>query len=56
MGWYLAALKKYAVFSGRAGRQEFWMFILINFVVSIVINVVEGAAGSPGIIGGFYTL
>ena len=56
MGRYLAVLKKYAVFSGRAGRQEFWMFILINFVVSIVINVVEGAAGSPGIIGGLYTL
>ncbi|TOL75567.1 hypothetical protein CGH91_24695, partial [Vibrio parahaemolyticus] len=28
MDWYLAVLKKYAVFSGRARRKEYWMFFL----------------------------
>ncbi|TGB01462.1 DUF805 domain-containing protein [Halobacillus salinus] len=33
MKWYLKALKKYAVFRGRARRKEYWMYILINFLV-----------------------
>ena len=28
MNWYLGCWKKYAEFSGRARRQEFWMFVL----------------------------
>jgi uncharacterized membrane protein YhaH (DUF805 family) len=28
MHWYIAVLRKYAVFSGRASRREFWMFYL----------------------------
>ena len=35
MGWYLEALKKYAVFSGRARRMEFWYFVLFNLIVGI---------------------
>mgnify|MGYP003584636892 CR=1 FL=1 len=32
MDWYLDVLKnKYATFSGRAHRKEYWMFLLINF-------------------------
>ena len=31
----LAAVKKYAVFSGRARRQEFWLFILLYSILSI---------------------
>lgn len=33
MNWYLAPLKKYASFSGRARRKEFFIFALINAVV-----------------------
>ena len=50
MNWYLAALKKYAVFSGRARRKEYWMFFLFNVIVTFVIifslGVIEGIAGS----------
>ena len=28
MNWYLGCWKKYAEFSGRARRKEFWMFFL----------------------------
>ena len=30
MQWYLAVLKNYVGFSGRARRKEYWMFTLIN--------------------------
>ena len=56
MSWYLEVLKKYAVFSGRSRRKEYWMFVLINLVVALVINIIEGRVGSPAIIGTIYSL
>lgn len=56
MEWYLAVLKKYAVFSGRARRKEYWMFFLFNMIIAIVLGFVEGLFGGPGIIGGLYSL
>ena len=41
MKWYLAVLKKYAEFNGRAGREEFWMFVLINFLVSLILSIIR---------------
>lgn len=41
MNWYLEALRKYAVFSGRARRREYWMFTLFNVVISIVLSLVD---------------
>ena len=35
--WYLTPLKKYAVFSGRASRTEYWTFILLNMAIGFVI-------------------
>ncbi|MER8233104.1 DUF805 domain-containing protein [Streptomyces sp. NPDC101490] len=45
MNWYLAVFKKYAVFNGRARRQEFWMFELFNVIASIVLSIIDYAAG-----------
>ncbi len=39
MKWYLTALKKYACFSGRARRKEYWMFAAFNMFFSMVIIV-----------------
>jgi uncharacterized membrane protein YhaH (DUF805 family) len=33
MNWYLAVLKKYADFNGRARRTEYWMFALFNILI-----------------------
>lgn len=41
MNWYIETLKKYAVFTGRARRKEYWMFVLFQLIVSIVIGVIE---------------
>jgi uncharacterized membrane protein YhaH (DUF805 family) len=56
MNWYIEVLKKYAVFSGRARRMEYWMFVLFNFIIAIVIGIVEGILGSPAILSMIYSL
>tara|TARA_R110001583_G_scaffold18738_8_gene74243 strand:+ start:217 stop:588 length:372 start_codon:yes stop_codon:yes gene_type:complete len=56
MNYYLDALKKYAVFSGRASRQEYWMFFLFNILIAFAIGFVEGLVGSPGVVSGLYVL
>jgi uncharacterized membrane protein YhaH (DUF805 family) len=37
MDWMLMPLKRYADFTGRSRRKEFWMFTLLNFIVTIVL-------------------
>ena len=56
MNWYLEVLKKYAVFSGRARRKEYWMFFLFNLIIAFVLGFVEGLAGGPGVLGNLYAL
>jgi uncharacterized membrane protein YhaH (DUF805 family) len=48
MFWYIQGLKKYAVFSGRASRTEYWMFVLSNLLIAIVISVAEGLVTGSG--------
>jgi uncharacterized membrane protein YhaH (DUF805 family) len=45
MNWYLDVLKKYAVFTGRARRKEYWMFFLFNIIIIRILGFVEGFAG-----------
>lgn len=56
MEWYLDVLRKYADFSGRARRKEYWMFTLVNFIIMVALTVIEGALGGPGIIAMLYSL
>ena len=56
MNWYLKVLKEhYADFKGRARREEYWMFVLFNIIVSFVIVLVFAGIGIaievPEIIG-----
>ncbi|MCK4706107.1 MAG: DUF805 domain-containing protein [Gammaproteobacteria bacterium] len=46
MNWYLQVLKKYAVFSGRARRKEYWFFVLFNIIFSIAFTVIDGVTGT----------
>jgi uncharacterized membrane protein YhaH (DUF805 family) len=39
MEYFIGALKKYADFTGRARRKEYWMFVLIYSVINIVLAV-----------------
>ncbi len=56
MHWYLEGLKKYAVFCGRARRKAYWMFVLFNVIIALVIGIIEGLVGSPGVVGILYSL
>ncbi len=52
--WYVDVLKKYATFSGRASRPEFWMFTLVSLVISIVLAVIDALLGTGMIIETVY--
>ena len=62
MDWYLEVLKKYAVFEGRAGRKEYWFFILFNILISMALGYVDWLTGNInpetglGILSGIYAL
>jgi uncharacterized membrane protein YhaH (DUF805 family) len=56
MNGYVATLKKWADFSARASRTEYWMFFLFNIIIAIVLGVIDTVIGSPGIIGLIFAL
>lgn len=61
MNWYFEVLKKYAVFSGRARRKEYWYFVLFNILIGVLLGFVEGLIGlapnSPqSVLGTIYAL
>lgn len=46
MNWYLKVLQNYAVFSGRARRTEYWMFVLFNMIFAIVAMILDNVLGT----------
>lgn len=62
MNWYLQALKQYTVFTGRARRKEYWMFVLFNIIISAALSIVDyftgtyNSAYSCGLLSGIYAL
>lgn len=46
MNYYLAVLKNYVGFNGRARRAEYWQFVLFNVIALIVCLVIDLAIGS----------
>ncbi|QJR81265.1 DUF805 domain-containing protein [Alteromonas pelagimontana] len=62
MNWYLLALSKYAVVSGRSRRKEYWMFVLINLLINVVLMLVDrmtnlySESWEVGLLSGVYSL
>ena len=62
MNWFLVALKKYATFSGRAQRAEYWYFFLFYILTFIGLSFIHGITGTfseeagIGLLGGLYSL
>jgi len=46
VNWFITALKKYAVFSGRSRRSEYWYFILFYIIIYIALGFVDRATGT----------
>ncbi len=49
MGWYIEAMRKYAVFSGRDRRKAYWYFILVSFIVGWVVFLADYLISSSNI-------
>jgi uncharacterized membrane protein YhaH (DUF805 family) len=47
VGWYPEVLKKYVTFEGRAGREEFWVYALFNFLIFFGFYVIAFASRIP---------
>lgn len=45
MEYFIGAIRKYAEFSGRSTRKEYWMYYLIYFLIYIVLAVIDGIVG-----------
>ena len=51
MEWYLKVISSYFDFNGRARRKEYWMFVLINSIISIVSFYLDNILGTTFAIG-----
>ena len=63
MNWYIKVIKQYSDFKGRARRQEYWMFVLINTIISIgfmfmdkIFGTNYGEFGEDGYLETLYSL
>ena len=54
MDWMLMPLRRYAEFSGRSQRKEYWMFALFTSLAALVLGVIEVVAGISQSIAGVY--
>ncbi len=54
MQWYAKVFANYAVFTGRARRTEYWMFFLINFIISMVLFLIDYKFGLHSILRDIY--
>lgn len=46
MEFFIDALRKYADFSGRSRRKEYWMFILFYLIFYVVISIIDSIMGT----------
>ncbi|MEA9556024.1 DUF805 domain-containing protein [Xanthomonas nasturtii] len=46
MEWMLLPLKRYADFEGRSRRKEYWMFMLLQVIVLVVLGIMFGIAAA----------
>jgi len=54
MEWAIMPLKKYADFTGRARRKEYWMFVLLVIVCDIVATIIDRILGMSTMVAGVY--
>lgn len=53
---FFDVLKKYATFSGRARRKEFWMFILVCTVIQSVLLGIDRLIGTGDILSTLFNV
>ena len=61
MNWYTKVLRQFADFNGRARRMEYWMFTLVNIIITFSFLMMDNRMGLSifefdGIAYGYLTL
>ena len=61
MDWYFKVIRNYVGFGGRARRKEYWMFVLVNVILTGVLSVLDNVLGfqldsGEGILASLYGL
>ncbi len=54
LDWVKRPIEKYADFTGRAPRSEYWWFVLALVVSYIVLGIIESIVGINHLVMGFY--
>ena len=62
MNWYIKCLKQYFDFDGRARRKEYWMYVLINVIITAILMTIDYLLGwfdiqyRIGVLSGIYAV
>ena len=56
LNYYIKALKNYANFNGRATRAEFWYFVLVNFIISFILTIIDNAIFGSSVFSLIYSI
>ena len=48
MNDFIQPYKKYAQFTGRSDRKEFWYFVLFYIIAAVVLGIADGMLFGPG--------
>ncbi|HUO88109.1 MAG TPA: DUF805 domain-containing protein [Rhizomicrobium sp.] len=57
INWFMKVVTQhYFDFNGRARRAEFWWYVLVVIIISVILNVIDGIAHLSGILGGLFSL
>jgi uncharacterized membrane protein YhaH (DUF805 family) len=56
MNWYVSVLKNYVGFQGRARREEYWMFVLVNAGIVLALSLLQSLLGLGLILSTLYGL
>lgn len=43
MKWYIEAITNYVNFKGRARRKAYWMFVLFNVIIMVLLSLLDAA-------------
>jgi len=52
MEWMILPFRRFANFSGRSRRKEFWMFYLLTVLLDLIARFIDISVGFPRGIGG----
>lgn len=50
--YMIAPLRRYADFSGRSRRMEYWMFVVFNIIVSFIATIIDAVVGTATSLAG----